>query len=237
MKNGYATARHLRFAISWLLLVICAVPVSAQIQARPPESHLPIREIIDRFERDTQTGALRNVGASLVNEAIRNRASPGRRDSLLSALERLALTHESLDVRHRATAYLATAGKHDTPFAAAGVVPRLVRIYQANDAGVVRFAIRDVMPQQVEQRAAAAFLRSIAAEHDPHWRHRVDDMGDHRLEALFGLARMGEEGRAALQAMHRSGEARSPQARQALEHMAQRGFPVRDLVRERQARP
>jgi hypothetical protein len=102
----------------------------------------------------------------------------------------------------------------------------------------VRLAIRNTMPEQADRRAAAAFLRTVAAEADPtndgSGPHGYFSVGDPRTEALSRLAEMGAEGRAVLQAMHRSGEARSPQARAILARMAQRGFPVIDARRREQ---
>ncbi|HEX8830218.1 MAG TPA: hypothetical protein VF705_03580, partial [Longimicrobium sp.] len=55
-------------------------------------------------------------------------------------------------------------------------------------------------------------------------------VGEQRALALARLSEMGEEGRTTLQAMYRSGEAISPQARIILQSMAERGFPVADQL-------
>jgi hypothetical protein len=129
----------------------------------------------------------------------------------------------------------AFAGTTEIPSPIAGVVDRLLRIYCGNTEWGVRNAILNVLPQQRDRRASAAFLRSIAAEADTtnRWQpvHGYFTQGDLRTAALARLSEMGDEGRAVLQAMHRSGEARSPQARIVLEDMARRGFPVIDVRR------
>jgi hypothetical protein len=124
------------------------------------------------------------------------------------------------------------AGSSEVAHPIPRVMSRIARIYRTVDTPpIVRFTIRRRLPFQAEQRAAAALLRSIAAEPDPNPGAPRHDMGDPRIEALGALRQMGAEGRAALQAMHRSGEARSPHAREALREMAAAGFPVREPER------
>jgi hypothetical protein len=79
-----------------------------------------------------------------------------------------------------------------------------------------------------------ALLRQIAAEPDesgPDPVHGYFSVGEPRADALARLAEMGEDGRAALQAMYRNGEGRSPQAKIILQQMAEREFPVTDMRR------
>ena len=223
---------------SLLLLLVGCAPLRAQTVTPDAPFRLPVPEIVARFEMDTRARAVNNHGEAWVSMILQRPASPARRDSLLDALERLALASDDGRVQQVATSWIAAVGENGMRSPAPGVVPRLVRIYRhhGNEDNVVRSTIRRSLQQQEDRRAAAALLRSIAAEPDPRPRLSDDPVPDPRLEALNSLAEMGEEGRAVLQAMHRSGEARSPQARQALEYMAGRGFPVRDVRRPRPQR-
>lgn len=160
---------------------------------------------------------------------LRLSSSPAHRDSILNGLQRLALESEDMNVQLYATSYLGDAGGM---IAGSSVVAQLRHIYQLRP--LVRLTVLDKMPLQQERAAAAAFLRTVAAEPDPNGPdpvHGYFSNGDLRIQALARLSEMGEDGAAALRAMHRSGEARSPQAKILLDDMARRGFPVRDLRR------
>ena len=211
------------------LLVLGCAPLRAQ-----PPGEWPVDSILSVFERDVRARAINNRGSRRVFAILyAPEGYAARRDSLLDGLERLALTSDSEHVRHSATSNFAVAGTTEVPFPKEGIVPRLMRIYQSKNAPLVQLSIRNYLPVQADRPAAAALLRSIAAGPDPFAGQRPDPIGDDRVEALHRLSEMGEEGRAVLQAMHRNGEARSPWARTVLEQMARRGFPVRDLRRER----
>lgn len=225
--------RALRLAV--LLLLGCA-PMHAQAVRTEHALTWPVDSVLARFETDIRTHVVQSVASEAVYDILDlSNSPPARKDSLIDGLERLALTSSFRNVRHIATARIAVAGQVGRPVAPrAGLLSRLQRIYWGNTAWLVRSTILDSMPLQAERRAAAAFLRSVAAEPDTSSAmgpHGYFSHGDLRTHALARLAEMGEEGRAVLQAMHRSREARSPQARLVLDDMARRGFPVRDIAR------
>lgn len=220
-----------------LLLMLAPVALPAQGTFADPVRTWPVDSILARFEADARARPPSSIGSALA-AGVLSLPSPyaSRRDSLLNGLERMALLSDDQRVRHWAASELAfsgTVGRPEPPLP--GVLRRLVRIYRARPDPVVRIAIRRSLPEQAERSAALTLLRGIAATPDT-LRHVVDHVGDERLEALDRLAEMGEEGRAVLQTMHRNREARSPQGQARLEEMARRGFPVRDLARERQRR-
>ena len=224
-----------RFLLMLLLLFGCA-PLRAQAERADRARTWPVESVLARFEADIRAHVVQSLGARVTYDIIYlPRVYAPRQDSLLDGLERLALTSENAKVRQEATAMIAFAGQVGRPTPPLpGVLPRLLRIYRSNTQWLVRALIRDQMPEQVERRAAAAFLRSVAAEPDTSsgsGPHGYFSHGDPRTEAVARLAEMGEEGRAVLQAMHRSREARSPQVRTLLDDMARRGFPVRDIAR------
>lgn len=225
-----------RLLLPSLLLLGCA-PLRAQAGQTTSTRTWGVDSMLARFEHDVHTNAVQEVGVAQIMRLLRDPGASGaRRDSLLNGMERLALTGRTRDIRHAGALYLAVAGTFDMPTPARGVVARLVRTYRVQDDPAVRLTIRNQLPLQVERPAAAAFLRAIAAEPDSssgRGPHGYFSHGDPRTEALARLAEMGEVGRAVLQAMHRSGEARSPQARITLDNMAQRGFPVREIARAR----
>jgi hypothetical protein len=214
-----------------VLLVLSGAPASAQV-SRDAARTWPIDSVLARYEHDIRANAVPSLGSNLVFDILdlpqRYRA---RQDSLLDRLEHLALTSESQTVRIEAAfrlAYAGETGRESPPLPR--IMLRLARVYHAlNDSGT-RLAIRNSLPLQAERDAAIALLRSVAAEADTASFH-TDWHGDDRVEALVRLSEMGEEGRTVLREMHRSGEARSLQARTILEDMAQRGFPVRDIRR------
>lgn len=218
-----------------LLLLLGSAPVRAQGSRQDPVRGWPVDTLLVRFEREVRVNDPRSFASQFIGAALDLPAPyTSRQDSLLHGLERLALTSDNANVRQLATIKIATAGDIGRTPARTGVLPRLLRIYRTDRSWIVRALIRDQLPRQAERRAAAAFLRSVAAEPDSSagmGPHGYFSHGDPRIEALARLAEMGEEGRAVLQAMHRSGEARSPQARITLDGMARRGFPVRDAAR------
>jgi hypothetical protein len=227
--------------LALLVVVVARVPLGAQVVRTDPARIWAADSVIARFESDIRMHVVNSQGLDAVAGIL---MLPGvfaaRQDSLLNGLERLAVTSNDSNVRRRAAYWIAfagTGGRAVSPVK--GVCSRLARIYRARDDAGVRLAIRNGMPLQAERRAAAAFLRSLAVEPDSSGGNGVEgyfSIGDPRTEALARLAEMGEEGRAVLQAMHRSGEARSPQARMILDDMARRGFPVRDIALMQQER-
>ncbi|MBB4637772.1 hypothetical protein [Longimicrobium terrae] len=183
------------------------------------------------FKRDARQRVLVSRGADLVMGILQRPAAPARRDSLLNGLQRLALESDDPNVRLDATNYFGTAGSWRQRIS---IVEGLRRIYQSRDSLRLRSMVLDKMPQQADRAAAVGFLRSVAAEPDLNGTdpiHGLFTNGDRRTQALARLSEMGEDGAAALRAMHRSGEAKSPQAKIILNDMARRGFPVRDLRR------
>ena len=223
-----------------LLTLFVRVPLATQPVHQDPARSWAVDSVLFRFESEVRGHVMRSYGSEIVFRILELPDSYlARKDSLLDGLQHLALTNEDEDVRRRAAGWIAFAGesgRRSPPVA--GVFLRLVRIYRASDASV-RLTVRNRLPLQADRKAAAAFLRSLAAEPDTTTRFGPEGyfaFGDPRAEALARLAEMGEEGRAVLQAMHRSGEARSPQARIILDDMARRGFPVRDIARMQQER-
>ena len=221
--------------LAMVMVVAVRMPLTAQSLTQIAERTWPVDSVLSRFEADVRANTANGVGENAVARII-DLASPysARKDSLLNGLERLAVTHSDRYVRQAATLWIASAGEVGrTAPPVRGVWPRLLRIYRSNTAWVVRSTILDQSPMLVERPSALALLRSVAAEQDtttPMGPEGYFGFGDLRIAALSRLAEMGEEGRAVLQAMHRSGEARSPQARMILDDMARRGFPVRDIA-------
>lgn len=223
---------------------------SATVSAGAPPLHaqtrapLPVDSIVALFERETRAHSYTGDGVGLIVEVTN---APGRysarKDSLLDRLERLVDTSPDKHVRSTAAQWVAFAGEAGRvapPLP--GIMRRLERIYRRrgnNQDPGVRISILSSLPLQGERGAAAALLRTIASQpdttNDATGPEGYLSVGDPRTEALAGLSQMGQEGRAVLQAMYRSGQAASPQSRITLEHMAQRGFPVTDAVERRRA--
>jgi len=226
--------------ITFLLvpLVFSSAPLLGQ-PLRPDRARTwPIDSVLARFESDARGNVVNGRGLSMTYSIITlPDAYTARKDSLLDGLEHLVMSSSNADVRIRAAYALATAGKGGATWSAVPrVVNRLTRIYRTTSHPDVRSPIRDQLPLEADRAAAAALLRSIAREpddaNDGTGPHGYFSYGDPRTEALSRLSEMGEEGRAVLQAMHRSGEVRSPQGRIWMEEFAHRGFPVQD-TRER----
>jgi hypothetical protein len=219
-----------------LLVPFAWVPLQSQVMLQDPSRTWPIDSVLSRFDRHIRAHLANSPGFDAVFRILRLPASyAARKDSLLEGLELLALTSDNREVREVAAERIAEAGElgRNVP-PVPGIWPRLARIYRSNTAWLVRSAILDHSPMLAERGAALAFLRSVAAEEDTTTPSVVEGYfgyGDLRIWALDRIAEMGEDGRAVLQAMHRSGEVRSPQARWTLDAMAQRGFPVRELRR------
>jgi hypothetical protein len=218
------------------LCVLGSSPLNAQAFRTDPSRSWPVDTVLARFEAETRARAMPSPASDLVLAILDLPASYStRKDSLLDGLERMALTSGDERVRQFATSCIAFAGQGERLAPPrGGVLTRLLRIYRADSPPLVRLTITNRLPLLTERREATAFLRTIAAEPDTsggRGLHGHHSPGDRRIEALARLAEMGEEGRAVLQAMHRSGEARSPQARTILEHMARRGFPASDAAR------
>jgi hypothetical protein len=232
-------AFRLASTVRWVLLalLVSAAPLPAQTPFSERARSWAVDSVLSHFERDVRARVINSLGSDLVFTIISLPAAfAPRRDSLLDGLERMALTSDNEHVRHVAAARIAFAGRVDeTASPLPGIMARLTRIYHAHADPLVRISIRNSMPGQAERRAAAALLRVIASEADPtndgRGPHGLFSVGDPRTEALSRLAEMGAEGRAVLQAMHQSGEARGPQARAILARMAHRGFPVIDARR------
>jgi hypothetical protein len=212
-----------------LLPVLCGACIRAPLVAQRSGGGGSVDSILSAFERDARERVSPSRARSELMQVLRLSPSSARRDSILDGLRRLALESEDVNVQRYSTSYLGDAGGM---VAGSSVVAHLRRIYQVRP--VVRLTVLDKMPLQLDRSAAVAFLRSVAAGPDlngPDPVHGHFSNGDPRTEALARLSEMGEDGAAALRAMHRSGEARSPQARIILDDMARRGFPVRDLRR------
>lgn len=215
------------------------------VHAQTARPLLPVDSILAHFQRQTRARARTGDGVTLILNVFSR--PPGgyspRQDSLLNGLERLVDFSDNRDVREFAAQMLAAAGEEARAAPPLpGIVRRLERIYHrhgGNEDYGIRTSILPSLPLQRERGAAAALLRTIASQPDPGNNGTGVEgyfgVGDPRTGALAGLSEMGQEGRAVLQAMYRSGEAASPQARVTLEHMAQRGFPVTDLVERRRA--
>jgi hypothetical protein len=235
---------HVSTIFRRLLLVVCVMvappPLCGQSPMAERARNWPVDSVLLHFERDASARVRNSAATGSATEIIYlPRAYTARQDSLVDGLERLALTSHNANVRSEAVALIAfagTGGRTAPPLP--GIIPRLARIYPAWPGDIVQLHIRNSMPEQAERRAAAAFLRTLAIAPDPGnggmGPHGYFAVGDPRAEALSRLAEMGAEGRAVLQAIHRSGEARSPQARAILARMAQRGFPVIDARRREQ---
>jgi hypothetical protein len=219
------------------LCLLAASSLEAQSGWTDRPRTLPVDSVLARFEAGERSRANPNAANRLVYDILYlPRVYSARKDSLLDGLERMALTSDAHRVRLAATSFIAFAGQggHVVP-GGGSVLARLLRVYRAGDRADVRLTIINRLPLLTERREAAAFLRTIAAEADTsggQGPHGYFSHGDLRIEALARLAEMGEEGRAVLQAMHRSGEGRSPQARAILESMARRGFPVGEARRQ-----
>lgn len=214
-----------------LVPLLCGACIRAPLTAQATSKMVSVDSILSAFERDARTRASPSSALSDVREVLRQTAFPARGDSLLRGLQQLALQSADVNVQHYATSYLGDAGSESRRIS---IVEGLQRIYRVRNTPLIRLTVLDKMPLQQERAAAAAFLRSVAAEPDlngPDPVHGYFTSGDPRTQALARLSEMGEEGAAALRAMHRSGGARSPQARIVLDDMARRGFPVRDLRR------
>lgn len=235
MKTGIRVLTIVGFAAS----VARSGPLFAQGIA-PVE---PIDSIISRFERETRAHDPATRAVHVIGTEFATGPYSARKDSLLDRLERLANFNTDENVRAFSTQMVASAGelgRASPPLP--GIMQRLERIYRrrsGSDDYRGRLLIVSSLPLQSERRAAAVLLRSIASEPDrgnngtgPHGYFSV---GDLRTEALAGLASMGDEGRTVLQAMRRDSSRMSPQARIVLENMAQRGFPVTDVVERRKA--
>ena len=166
-------------------------------------------------------------------------AGPGRPstealNAKLDSIEAAALACEKSDRRFSLVAAIAAAGSVQPgpeavpPPPYPGIVARLSRIYQACDDYGTRHAIVSVMQTQAERDAAVAFLAEAAQEAPSPATGGVlshDTEFPLPYEAVGILARLGSEGRAALQRLLSEGTVRDPAARRLLEGMAREGFP------------
>jgi hypothetical protein len=201
---------------------------AAQRQTQPPPS---VDSVLSLFERDAARRSRLGRGTDRVMDILQGSPPAARTDSLLNGLLRLATTGANEDVRASATIYFGSAGTRPRPVP---IVAGLARIYHAPNGLRLQTLVIDQMTYQVDRTAAVSFLRAVAASPDsraPHPVHGYSTHGEPRAWALARLAEMGTEGQSALRAMHRGGEARSPQARTILDGMAARGFPVVDARR------
>lgn len=216
---------------AFLSAVLCGACLGTPLAAQHASSDWSVDSTLSVFAREARQRVLVSRGADMVMRILQSPASPARRDSLLNGLRRLALESDDANVRLDATNYFGEAGGWRQQIS---VMDGLQRIYQSRDSLRLRSMVLDKMPRQIDRAAAVVFLRTIAAQSDlnrPDPVHGYFTVGDLRIQALARLSEMGDEGAVALRAMHRSGEARSPQAKLILDDMARRGFPVRDLRR------
>lgn len=152
----------------------------------------------------------------------------------LDSLEAMALTCDKSDRRFSLVSAIAAAGAVQSGPEAAppppypGIVARLATLYEACDDYGTRHAIVSIMQTQAERSEAVAFLAEAAQENQSPARAGVmahDTEFPLPYEAVGILARLGSEGRAALQRLHAEGTVRDPAARRRLEGMAREGFP------------
>lgn len=128
-----------------------------------------------------------------------------RVDSVVDALEQLALTGKSRLVRTQATVGFMRAGQ------AQDQVPelfeRIVAIYRQADGNSVRETVLYFMPFQRNKPAAIAFLKSVITQDPPD-----DTFSSAPYLAAQSLTIFGASGRAALLELQASGLIRDPHA-------------------------
>lgn len=218
-------------ALVGMALVFLVATASAQ--SASVGRTLPVDRVLARFERDAEADLINNIGSVWIIQLLRDIDSPrARQDSLLAGLGRISTTNKASCVRASAARHLALAGERRNPRPRSGVVTRLARIYAANaESSAMQMGIREDMSRQAERPAAAKFLKQIAMQLDPRAPSYHDDMANPRTHAVARLAEMGEEGRIALQELHRNADSLSAPVRTQLQWMASRNFPVRDIAR------
>jgi hypothetical protein len=137
-----------------------------------------------------------------------------------------ALTADGSKTRIKAALYLTAVGAAEREVVLPDAAQRVARVLRSSRDREVREMILITAFQMKDRRTLVPVLSEVAREPgntSPHHLFNNHDL-DAATYAIHALARMGEEGRAALRGLHQRREVRSQRAASALEALSRRGF-------------
>ncbi|HET7232994.1 MAG TPA: hypothetical protein VFJ16_23495 [Longimicrobium sp.] len=200
--------------------IVCVLAASLAATA-PNATHaqtqrMSVTEVLARFRQGAleanpnRDGAMNAIARLLGINPI---YAPATVDSVLAGLERMALDESSEAVANAGAAMLARSGQLLGP-RGGGVLPRMLRLYEATTNPVVRLMIIQGVALQPDSETdeGIAFLTQVAESTDT-----VSE--DEPWYAVATLDKMGEPGRSAMQRLHRNSAVRNGKARGYLEHL------------------
>jgi hypothetical protein len=189
---------------------------------------LSAREILRRFSSEAEAGTSELAHHAVLYTLTRSSASAtqARRDSIADGLVDQALFASGLKTRIGAASYLTLVGSAEREVALPDAVQRVARVLRSSRDREVREMILITAFKMKDRRTLVPVLSEVAREPEntsPHNLFNNHDL-DAATHAIVALARMGEEGRAALRGLHQRREVRSQRAASALENLSRRGF-------------
>jgi hypothetical protein len=210
MNNKWITSR-LREP-SWLVVVLglTGALTPTTINAQPVNTASPkvkgVSELLSHFE---ETAIRTGSGGTDLAFMLRDweEHPRARLDSIVNGFEQIVLHSNSANARLSAAVMLAfAAGSSDRPLG--GLLDRVIALYRRTGEPLAQSAIVSSMYGQRDRPRAIAFLKSVAIEAPDR-----QDFTQASLTAVSTLARMGEDGRAALVELRQSGAVRDPAAK------------------------
>jgi hypothetical protein len=208
-----------------LLAFWSASPASLASQTCEEPRCLSAREILQRFSSEAEAGTSELAHYAVLYTLTRSSASKARRDSIADGLVNQALAADGLKTRIGAASYLTLVGSAELEAVLPDAAHRVARVLRSSRDQRVREMILITVFQMKDRRTLVPVLSEVAGEPGKTSPHTLFDHDeDAATRAIAALARMGEEGRAALRVLHQRRAVRSPRAAAALENLARQGF-------------
>jgi hypothetical protein len=181
--------------------------------------------MLQRFSSEAEAGKSELAHYGVLYTLTRSSASMARRDSVADGLVDQALTADGLKTRINAASYLTLVGSAELEAVLPDAAQRVAQVLRSSRDREVREMILITAFQMKDRRTLVPVLSEVAREPGNTSPHNLFDHDlDAATHAIRALARMGEEGRAALRGLHQRREVRSQRAASALEHLSRRGF-------------
>jgi hypothetical protein len=205
-------------------LVTTVMQPEGNLAAQDHSHPVPVDSLLRQFEREIGDPTTDRNGSAVITRMLARpeQYSSARIDSVLTALELLAVSSDHARTRSVAAVTLSTAGDQSLPNPLPGVADRLIRIYRRSEDPLVRSTLIGLpLTRQADRSRVVNFLASIAVEPSLETRNH---WGDNSARAVQNLALMGESGSRELRRLYQSGQVQSPEARRVLDVLARNDF-------------
>lgn len=180
------------------------------------------RQALADFEQKASKGRQHYVrGGSAVDEYLVHfeRFPKAAVDSVLTGLERIALTADNANARIAAATSLSALGDPRFKKAIPGSLIRSLRVYRQSRDPLVRSLILPRLAFYEDRPQVIAFLKNVAMQSPSE-----EDFPDAPAHAVGALTDMTEDGQAALKWLYESKRVRNVQAAASLHYLSKRGF-------------